>query len=228
MELDLVLEVAGLGLAAIDALGIAFMPILLAQADGLRRALVFLLGSFIALMTMGVVFTTGVGSTIADFNAQHPWLEPGVQVVGGIFLLVAGVVMLVRSRAGASHAPDNLVEKLTLPLPLLFGFGVVLVTVQSIVDVVFAVAMVDIGTQDLPLLENLLLVTTYTVCALLLQGAVVAAYLATPHHRRDHTMAGFTQWLALRGEHWAGLAALVFGPVLLVFSVPDLIEALRD
>lgn len=64
METALIIEIAGLGIAAVDAIGIAFMPILLAQVDGLRRALVFLVGSFISLMLVGLTFTTGpVGRT---------------------------------------------------------------------------------------------------------------------------------------------------------------------
>lgn len=227
MDLSLVAEVAGLGLAAVDAIGLAFMPILLAQSDGLRRALVFLLGSFLALMTVGMLFTTGLGSRIADLNERHPWLEPGVQVAGGVFLVGAGIFMLLRSRTGGSHAPDDLVEKLTLPLPLLFGFGVLLVTVQSVVDVVFAVAMVEIGTQGLTFLQNFLLVLTYTVCALLLQAAIVVGYLLVPAGRRIHVMARFTDWLGSRGEFWAGIAGLVVGIALLILSVPDLARELN-
>lgn len=227
MDLSLVAEVAGLGLAAVDAIGLAFMPILLAQSDGLRRALVFLLGSFLALMTVGMLFTTGLGSRIADLNERHPWLEPGVQVAGGVFLVGAGIFMLLRSRTGGSHAPDDLVEKLTLPLPLLFGFGVLLVTVQSVVDVVFAVAMVEIGTQGLTFLQNFLLVLTYTVCALLLQAAIVVGYLLVPAGRRIHVMARFTDWLGSRGEFWAGIAGLVVGIALLILAVPDLARELN-
>lgn len=229
MDWALFAEVAGLGLAAIDAIGIAFMPILLAQRDGLRRALVFLLGSFVALVAMGMLFTTGIGSYVADLNEQHPWLEPGVEVVGGVVMIGLGAFMLLRALTGArgSHTPDNLVEKLTLPLPLLFGFGAVLVTVQSLVDIVFAVAMVEVGAEGLSALEDLLLVLTYAVCALVLQTAVVVAYLLTPHHRRDIVMASFTDWLVRRGEFWAGLVALLFGVGLLIYSVPDLLAALN-
>jgi hypothetical protein len=226
VDLSLVAEVAGLGLAAIDAIGIAFMPILLAQADGLRRALTFLLGSLVALLVMGMVFTTGVGSEIAELNERHPWLEPGVEVAGGAFLVAAGVFMLVRSRSGAEHAPDDLVEKLTLPLPLLFGFGVILVTVQSLVDVVFAVAMVEIGARGLTPFEDLVLVLVYTNCALLLQSAVVLAYLLTPEQQRDRSMTAFTDWLKRRGEFWGGAASLALGTGLLAYSVPDLVRAL--
>jgi len=227
MELSLLAEVAGLGLAAIDAIGIAFMPILLAQANGLRRAMVFLSGSFVALMAVGLLFTTGFGSRIAEVNERHPWLEPGVQVAGGVFLFGAGIFMLVRSRKGGSHAPDDLIEKLSLPMPLLFGFGVVLVTVQSLVDVVFAVAMVDIGAQGLNFIQNYILVLTYTVCALLLQSAVVVGYLLVPQGRRVHVMAGFTDWLTNRGEFWAGLAGLVVGVALLIIAGPELARELN-
>ncbi len=39
-------------------------------------------------------------------------------------------------------------------------------------------------------------------------------------------MSSFTDWLVRRGEFWAGLVALVFGVGLLIFSGPDLLEAL--
>jgi len=39
-------------------------------------------------------------------------------------------------------------------------------------------------------------------------------------------MSSFTDWLVRRGEFWAGLAGLVFGVGLLIFSGPDLVEAL--
>jgi hypothetical protein len=151
MDLGLLAEVAGLGLAAVDVVGIAFMPILLAQRDGLRRALVFLLGSFVALVAMGLVFTTGVGTVVADFNERYPWLEPGVEVFG---------------------------------------------------------------------------VLTYAVTALLIQSAVVAAYLLTPHQRRDHVMGDFAGWLARRGEFWAGVVSVALGVGLLIFAGPDFAAAL--
>ena len=226
MDWSLLAEVAGLGFAAIDAIGIAFMPILLAQAEGLRRASVFLLGSFVALVAMGLLFTTGIGPKVAAFNEENPWLEPTVEVAGGAFLLIAGIVMIVRSRTGGTHVPDNLVEKLTLPMPLLFGFGVVLVTIQSLVDVVFAVAMVEVGAKDPSFVVDVILVLTYTVCALALQAAVVVAYLLTPHARRERAMAAFTSWLTRRGEFWAGWAALLVGIGLLGFSIPELIHDL--
>ncbi len=227
MDIALLGETAGLGLAAVDVVGIAFMPILLAQANGVRRAIVFLLGSLLALVTMGMVFTTGLGSVVVEIQERYPWLVPGVEVFGGVVLLGLGVFMLIRARNGdGAHAPDNLVQRLNLPQPLLFLFGAVLVTIQSIVDVVFVVAMVDVGARDLPLLEVILLVLSYAVAALVIQTAVVVAYLITPNERREHAMVAFSDWLARKGEFWAGLISLGLGIALLIFSGPDLVEAL--
>lgn len=64
------------------------------------------------------------------------------------------------------------------------------------------------------------------MCALFLQGAIVAVYLTVPHERRDTMMACFTDWLAQRGEFWAGIAALLVGVVLLVVAVPHLLREL--
>lgn len=227
MEWGLLAQVAGFGLAAVDVIGIAFMPILLAQSNGLRRASTFLLGSFLALVAMGMLFTTGIGSVIADFNERYPWLEPALEVLGGIIILGVGVYMLLRTRSGEqSHAPDNLVEKLTLPMPLLFLFGAVLVTIQSLVDVVFVVAMVDVGARGLPLLHTIVQVLAYSVAALAIQFGVIALYVITPAHQRDAVMGRFTDWLARRGEFWAGLISVVLGIGLLIYAGPDLIAAL--
>lgn len=227
MEWGLLAEVAGFGLAAIDVIGIAFMPILLAQSNGLRRASIFLLGSFLALIGMGMLFTTGIGSVIADFNERYPWIEPGLEAFGGLIILGVGVFMLLRTRSGKeSHTPDNLVEKLTLPMPLLFGFGAVLVIIQSVVDVVFVVAMVDVGTRGLPLLHTVVQVLAYSVAALAIQFGVIALYVLTPAHKRDAVMGRFTDWLARRGEFWAGVVSVVLGVGLLVYAVPDLLAAL--
>lgn len=227
MDWSLLAELAGLGLAAVDPIGIALMPILLAQPRGLTRAWTFVLGSLAALVALGLVFTGTVGSYVLDWNRERPWLEPGIEVFGAVVLVALGLYMLWRSRSGeASHAPDNLVAKLTLPLPLLFLVGAILVTVQSLVDVVFVVAMVDAGAAQLGPVQNLVAVLTYAIAALLIQIAVVVAFLLLPTHRRESAMASFSQWLARNGERVAGWVSLALGVVLLVTSLPDLLDAL--
>jgi MFS family permease len=227
MDLALFAAIGGLGLAAVDVVGIAFMPILLAQERGLRRAIVFLAGSLLALVAMGLAFTTGLGALVVEHTRAMPWLQPAVEVFGGLVLLAIGAVLLVRARRGAqAQAPDNLVARLTLPQPLLFAFGAGLVAVQSVVDVVFVIAMVEVGTKGLPLVEVVALVLTYAVTALLIQVGVVVAYLATPVASRARLMDGFTAWLGRSGELWSGVVALGLGIGLLVLIGPDLLRTL--
>lgn len=221
-------EVAGLGLAAVDVVGIVFMPILLAQPRGLRRALVFLAGSLVALVAMGMVFTTGVGRVVVRLTHRMPWLVPGIEVAGGVIVLALGAFMVARAARGArTHAPDSLVQRLALPEPLLFAFGAALVAVQSVIDVVFVVAMVEIGTKGLALGSVIGLVLTYAITALAIQAAVVVAYVATPVERRTQVMDAFTAWLTRSGELWAGIIALVLGVALLGLTGPDLLAALQ-
>lgn len=221
-------EVAGLGLAAVDVVGIVFMPILLAQPRGLRRALVFLGGSLVALVVMGLVFTTGVGKVVVRLTDRMPWLVPGIEVAGGVIVLAVGIYMVVRTARGAkAHAPDSLVERLALPEPALFAFGAGLVAVQSVIDVVFVVAMVEIGTKGLALVSVVGLVVTYAVTALAIQAAVVVAYVLTPVGRRAQVMEAFTAWLTRSGELWAGVVALALGVALIWLTGPDLVAALH-
>jgi predicted membrane channel-forming protein YqfA (hemolysin III family) len=228
MDWALYAELAGLGLAAVDPIGIALMPILLAQPRGLTRAWTFVLGSLAALMVLGMVFTGAVGTYVLDWNRQRPWLESGIEVFGAVVLVLLGAFMLWRSRSGEStHAPDNIVAKLTLPLPLLFAFGAILVTIQSLVDVVFVIAMVDAGAEDLGPVQNLVAVSVYAVCALLIQMAVVVAFLMLPTHRRESAMAAFSEWLARNGERVSGWVSLGLGLVLFLTSLPDLLDALE-
>jgi len=220
--------IAGLGLAAVDVVGIAFMPILLAQDRGVRRSWVFLSGSLVSLLAMGIAFTTGVGKVVVHLTRRMPWLVPGIEVAGGLIVIALGVVMLARAARGTrARAPDSLVRRLTLPEPLLFAFGALLVAVQSVIDVVFVVAMVEIGTKGLPTVAVVGLVTTYAVTALAIQVAVVVVYLSTPRAQRTKAMAAFNDWLARSGELWAGIVALVLGAGLLLLTGPDLVAAVR-
>ena len=111
-----------------------------------------------------------------------------------------------------------------LPLPLLFVFGFLLVTVQSLVDVVFLVAMVEMGTRELPLVGTAVAVATYTLAALALQMIVVVVYQLLSADRRDAALARFNAYLDSHGELVAGVLTLVLGVVLAGISVHELLN----
>jgi Sap, sulfolipid-1-addressing protein len=223
--LSVVLELAGLGLAAVDPIGLAFMPILLAQPRGTFRAFIFMFGSFVALTVLGLVFTTGFGSGVLAFNERYPWAAPTVETLGGIALFLIGLYMLRHARrAESSLAPESLIKRLELPVPLLLLFGAVLVTVQSLVDVVFIVAMVEAGTEDLSLTEKVVAVLAYAIGALLLQMLVIVGYWLIAADQRKQAMDRFTEWLNHHGETATGWISLVLGSVLTVVSLLHVID----
>lgn len=213
-----------LGLAAVDPVGIAVMPLLLTQADGIRRSVWFLIGSALGITALGVVFAIGAGHVMLRVTKDYPWLEPAVEIVCGIALFGFGVYLWWQRRRG-QHGPEvsqSMQRRLNLPLGSLFGFGVILVIVQSLLDVVFIVAMVNVGAKNLPALEVLIAVLVYATAALAIQIAIVAAYAASGPERRTRVTDAITAWLDRNGMLAATIAALGVGVLLAASGVSAL------
>ncbi len=228
MDLALLFKLFWLGLGAFDVIGIAAMPILLAQPNGVRRAWIFVSGSAVALMALGWAFAYGLGKPLVKFNNEYPWVQHAIELTAGVILIGLGIWLVRRGRGGSSEAltPDSMARRLLLPIPLLWLFGFLLVTIQSIIDVVFLVAMVETGTRQLPFGPLLLAVTTYTVAALLLQVLVIIVYMALPHAKRAAAMTKFNTLLESHGELVAGIISLVLGVALTMMSGWGLYQAL--
>lgn len=80
----LFISLAVLGLAAIDPIGLAAMPVLLVQRRPFARSFAFLGGSFISLMVMGLLFARGFGLIVLHFEKAHTWLIPSAEVLAGL------------------------------------------------------------------------------------------------------------------------------------------------
>lgn len=227
MDMGLLEEMAALGIAAFDPVGLAAMPVLLAQPSGVRRAWTFVIGSVSALMLMGVGFATGLGGPLLRFSKKYPWLDASIELAAAVVLIGIGVWLVLRARRAAAEGGESLTgesftKRLQLPLPLLFAFGFALVVVQSLVDVVFLVAMVEMGTRALGISEVVVAVAVYTAAALLLQVLVVVGYQLLPATKRDGALDGFNSVLERRGELIAGILSLLLGVVLAVISLRSL------
>ena len=229
----LLTEMVALGLGAFDPVGLAAMPILLSQAQGVRRAWTFVIGSITAIMLLGIAFASGLGKPIVEFSKTYPWLNSAIELGAAVILIGIGVWLLwharkvARSGSGGSLASDSFTKRLELPLPLLFAFGFLLVTVQSLVDVVFLVAMVEMGTRELALLGTVAAVAVYTIAALALQMIVIVVYQLLSAERRDTALARFNAYLDSHGELVAGILTLVLGVVLAAISAHSLLRALQ-
>ena len=98
-----------------------------------------------------MVFAIGAG--------HHAARDEGLPVVGAgdrdrlwRDLCGFGLYLWWQRRRGEQgpEVSDSLRRRLDLPLGSLFGFGVILVILQSLLDVVFIVAMVNVGAKNLP------------------------------------------------------------------------------
>jgi hypothetical protein len=209
-----------LGLAAVDPVGIAIMPLLLTQPHGLRRAVWFVLGSAVGIMTLGVLFAVGAGHVMLRLTDDFPWLEPGVEIACGVAFAAFGLYLW--RRGGEVEVSAGLRRRLDLPGAALFGFGAALVVAQSLVDVVFIVAMVNIGAGSLPVAEVVIAVLVYTVAALALQIAIVVAYALAAPARRQKVADTVTGWLDRNGQRTAVIAAIGVGALLVASGISAL------
>ncbi|HEY5152987.1 MAG TPA: GAP family protein [Candidatus Saccharimonadales bacterium] len=188
--IGLLFSLAFLGLASIDALGIAAMPVLLTQHRPFARSFTFLGGSFAALMLVGLVLARGFGTIVLRFEADHSWLVPAAEIAAGLVLLVVAATLFWQLKTGRTSVEPSrsIVKRLQLGNIQLFILGGIIVTVQSIADVVFVIAMIRVGQLDLSAVGMVVAVTTYAVAALVLQLAVVAAYRLAPEKQRLKTL----------------------------------------
>ena len=189
--LGLYLSLALLGLAAVDPIGIGIMPILLLQKHPYRRALIFLSGSFIALVVMGFAFAKGLGDIVLTFQQQHQWLVPATELIAAAILMVIAIMTIIdlRRHKAAPQPAARLMRLLTSgDLPLLW-LGILVVAIQSLVDVVFIIAMVRSGEFGLSDVELGGAVTIYALTALLLQIGVVVAFIFAPSRHKARVAA---------------------------------------
>jgi hypothetical protein len=220
MMFGLFIFLALLGLSAIDPIGIAVMPILLLQKNPFMRSFIFLGGSFVSLVVMGLLFARGFGAIVLSFENSHTWFMPSVEAVAGLVLFsIAGAVFWRMKTGKLSVEPsDAMMKRLRIGSWQLLTLGALLVTVQSIVDVVFVIAMIRVGQLRLPTITLLAAVATYAIAALVLQFSVVVAYKLTPSKQRNKTLDRVHD-LLVKYAHQALIGvSLLLGCTLLVIA----------
>ena len=219
--IELFLTMAGLGLAAVDPIGIGLVLILLTQKQALLRSAVFLLGSCSALILMGFVFAHSVGAIIIRTEQHHYWLAPSFQIAMGILLSGYSLYSLVklRSMPRANEPPKLLVKYTEVRNVTLFLFGFILVILQSIVDGVFIVAMVRAGSLHPSMLELLIALVIYALAAVLLQLIIVAVYAFSPLKKRELVLNGAQNLLNKYGERVVIALGFLLGAALITNSM---------
>lgn len=210
--LGLLLSMMALGLAAIDPLGIALMLLLLVQKRPFYRSVIFLLGSACALVCVGYLFARGLGVFILRTEDAHHWLGPSFQLVTGALLIIFAIYTHI---AHASQEPSKQVVRYINAKDLvLFLYGFMLVTLQSIIDVVFIVAMTHVARLHLSSARLLVALMTYALAALCIQIVIVLAYALTPEKNRQQIIAKSNAMLSRYAQHVTVGLGLLLGIIL--------------
>lgn len=214
-----------LGLSAIDPVGIAAMPVLLAQKNPLVRSALFLFGSFCMLMIMGLVFAQGLGFVVLRFEIVHPWILPAIEITGGaVLLFVATITVRNLKRSGSNAVLSKSIKKwLQLKDWQLFLLGGVIVGIQSLLDVVFIVAMIHVQQLQLTTSIVVLSVLTYAVAALCIQLLIVILYQFAAAKYRASTLLKINYLTARYGTKSVIILSILFASVLLVNGLLGLI-----
>jgi hypothetical protein len=217
----LYISLAVLGLAAVDPVGIGAMPVLLAQQQPYKRVLLFLGGSFVSLVVMGLLFAKGLGAPVLRFQHDHAWLLPAIEVFAGVALWAIAVVAYARRRAGkgTSELSPRTRQWLQFRGAPLFALGALLVAIQSVVDVVFVVAMIRVGQYHVSAAELLGATADYALAALLLQIAVVFAFRWAPARRKARVLHAVRSFLVAHGDQALIVAGVLLGVVLFGLAI---------
>lgn len=211
-----------LGLAAIDPIGIAAMPLLLAQEHPLSRSVTFLGGSFVSLVSMGLLFSLGAGRSVLSLEYRWHWLVPFVELTAAIVLLgIAGYVLReLLSQHTVEAVPARVSRMLRMGAVQVFGVGALLVAIQSIVDVVFVIAMIRLGQVHLSFIGIIGAVSTYALAALALQSMLVGVYLIAP---KRHKVAAVRACRALLSTYISQMICGISFVLACIFAVLALV-----
>ena len=216
--LTLLISMGLLGLAAIDPIGIALVLLLLIQNKPFKRSLLFLSGSFFAILCIGILFAKGLGIVILRTEHHHHWLEPGFQIVAGLLLLIFALYSFIRTSQKVidSKSSSRMHRYVEAQDALLFIYGFILVVIQSIIDIVFVVAMTRIAGLQLHNVQLLAALLIYATAALSLQIAIVVAYSLAPAQHRKKLIKRGDKLLDKYGQKVTINIGLILGLLLCV------------
>lgn len=214
--LALLLSMIVLGLSAIDPIGIGLILLLLTRKNPYLRSSLFLAGSFCALLLIGFLFAQGLGVLILRTEDHHHWMAPSFQIIAGVMLIIFAVYSTNQKKSGETVSTRGFNKYLEVNNLLLFIFGFTLVIAQSIIDVVFVVAMTHVARLHLSSPRLFIAILIYTLAALSLQIAIVVAYAGTPPKRRQQIIKKSNLLLEQYGQKVTIGIGLILGLALCI------------
>jgi len=206
-----------LGLTEFDPIGLIAVPLILGQKNYYRRVTAFLLGGFLSLILMGLLFAKGLGKTLINFEHSHSWFLPIIEYVAAVVLfIVAGVTYWSIKSGKLSIEPGKKTRQwFKLSSLHLFIIGFILVIGQSLIDVVYIIAMIKIGQFHISNVQLLGGITTYSFGALVVQLAIVVIFILAPKDQRDRLLINIKGVIVKYSYKIVMAISLILGLILL-------------
>lgn len=219
--LALFAALALLGFLAIDPIGIAAMPILLLQNRPFSRSLSFLSGSFASLVIIGFLIARYIGQILLKLDNAHAWVVPVIEFIAGLILIVTALFLFIKRESESlklSTRSESVRKKLQMNNKKLFILGALIVLAQSLIDVIFVLAMIRVGELKLTNLDLSFAVAIYALSSLAIQFIIVAAFALTPLKHRARTLVKVHKLLDSYSNQIITVVSLVLGIFLIIVS----------
>lgn len=178
------LSLAILGLIAVDPIGIAVTLIILVQKKPIARSLSFIAGSFSILIILGYLISRYLGKYVYKVASNYHWIITLIELASGLILLLISLYLYIKSSKSnykKLYSPSlKLINRLNLGYIHLFFIGVAVVSIQSLADVVFILAMTRLGSLKLSNINLSLGLLIYAISSLLIQCLIIFVFSITP------------------------------------------------
>ena len=209
-----------LGLTEFDPIGLIAVPLILGQKNYYRRITAFLLGGFLSLMVMGLLFAKGLGKALISFEHSNSWFLPTIEYVAAVVLfIVAGVAYWSLKSGKLSIEPGKKTRQwLKLNAIHLFIIGFILVVGQSLIDVVYIIAMIKIGQFHISNFQLVGGITTYSFGALVVQLVIVIIFMLAPKDQRDKLLVKIKDTVIKYSYKIVVVISLILGLILLALA----------
>jgi len=186
------LSLAILGFIAVDPIGIAVTLIILVQKKPIARSMSFIAGSFSILIILGYLISRYLGKYVYRLTTKDHWVITIIESISGLILLLISLYLYIKSKTTnykKLYSPSlALTNQINLGYIHLFFIGVAVVSVQSLADVVFILAMTKLGSLKLSTINLSIALLIYAISSLLIQCLIVFAFLITPRKNKNKVL----------------------------------------
>jgi cytochrome c biogenesis protein CcdA len=216
----LTLALAVVAIALPDSLNPSLIAGELVVAGGRHpgaRAVAFTVAAWAVTFGVGLALALGLGDLIVSLLPKPgAKLKYSLVILAGVVLAVGGVIVWVRRRSLAAHAPESGKEEGSVGSPVVLGAGVAGLELLTAFPYFAAIAMIVGSSVSVP--NKAFLILLYCVVYTLPLIAIAVVCLVQGH-RAEVLLRPPIEWMFSRWPLLVGPLAACLGVALIVYGV---------